>query len=148
TESRVLLAKDGASALRILAREDIGLVLLDVSMPHMDGYEVLRRIKANPLTADVSVMFITGLSDEADEERGLLLGAADYVQKPIRTSIVKARIRTHLKLAMQRRELERLSLQDGLTGIANRRYFDDMLERFSQKAYRDGEKLGVAILDV
>lgn len=147
-ECRLLLAKDGPSALNILAQEDVSLVLLDVSMPGMDGYEVLQRIKASSRTADVSVIFITGMSKEADEERGLLLGAADYVQKPIRPSIVKARIRVHLKLVMQRRELERLSLQDGLTGIANRRYFDDALDRSLRQAARDREALGIAIIDV
>lgn len=147
-ECRLLLAKDGVSALRILAQEDVSLVLLDVSMPGMDGYEVLRHIKATPETADTSVVFITAMSQETDEERGLLLGAADYVQKPIRPAIVLARIKVHLKLAMQRRELERLSLQDGLTGIANRRYFDDALERSLRRAARDAEPLGVAIFDV
>lgn len=147
-ECRVLLAKDGPSALSILAREDISLVLLDVSMPGMDGYEVLRQIKESPETADVAVVFITGMSEEADEERGLLLGAADYVQKPIRPAIVLARIKVHLKLVMQRRELERLSLQDGLTGIANRRYFDDALDRALRQSMRDRGTLGVAIVDV
>jgi diguanylate cyclase (GGDEF)-like protein len=147
-ECRLLLAKDGPSALNILMQEDVSLVLLDVSMPGMDGYEVLRRVRENPKTADTSVVFITGMSEEADEERGLLLGAADYVQKPIRPSIVRARIRVHLKLAAQRRELERLSLQDGLTGIANRRYFDDALNRTLRQAVRDRETLGLAIIDV
>ncbi|MXN52756.1 diguanylate cyclase [Shinella sp. AETb1-6] len=147
-ECRLLLAKDGPSALNILMQEDVSLVLLDVSMPGMDGYEVLRRVRENPKTADTSVVFITGMSEEADEERGLLLGAADYVQKPIRPSIVRARIRVHLKLAAQRRELERLSLQDGLTGIANRRYFDDALNRTLRQAARDRETLGLAIIDV
>lgn len=147
-ECRLLLAKDGTSGLNILEQADVSLVLLDVSMPGMDGYEVLRLIRSNPVTSDIGVIFITGLSEEADEERGLLLGASDYVQKPIRPAIVRARIKAHLKLAMQRRELERLSLQDGLTGIANRRYFDDALERALRQSARTGQPLGVAIFDV
>ncbi len=122
----------------------MSLVLLDISMPGMDGYEVLQQIKADERTADVGVIFITGQTDEADEERGLLLGATDYVSKPIRPAIVRARILAHLKLATQRRELERLSTQDGLTGIANRRHFDDAFERACRHAARRGEPISVA----
>lgn len=147
-ECRLLLAKDGPSALRRMLEEDISLVLLDISMPGMDGYEVLRQIKADCRIADISVIFITGQTEEADEERGLLLGAADYVSKPIRPAIVRARIRAHLRLAMQRRELARLSSQDGLTGIANRRHFDEALERACRHAARTGEPIGLAMIDV
>lgn len=147
-ECRVLQAKDGATGLQILAREDVHLVLLDVSMPGMDGYEVLGRIRGNPATADVAVIFVTGMSETADEERGLLLGAADYVSKPIRPAIVRARVQAHLKLALQRRALERLALVDGLTGIANRRFFDDALERTVRQAARASLPLGLAMIDV
>ncbi len=147
-ECRVLLAKDGPAGLQVLAEEDVSLVLLDVSMPGMDGYEVLRRIKSSPKTADVSVVFITGMSEVEDETRGLLLGAADYVQKPIRPAIVRARVQVHLKLAAQRRELERLSLFDALTNIANRRYFDEAFARAHRSAVRQGHCLGVALIDV
>src|SRR6202012_3349705 len=83
SECRLVLAKDGPSALQRMRDEDVSLVLLDVSMPGMDGYEVLAQLKANKRTSDIGVIFITGHSEEADEERGLLLGAADYVSKPI-----------------------------------------------------------------
>lgn len=145
---RILLAKDGPSGLGIVREEDISLILLDVSMPGMDGYEVLRRLKADPATAGIGVIFITGMAEQEDEEKGLLLGAADYVQKPVRPAIVRARVDVHLKLAAQRRELERLSLQDGLTGIANRRYFDDALERSLRMAARERRTLALAIMDV
>jgi diguanylate cyclase (GGDEF)-like protein len=148
-DARLVLAKDGPSALQRLAEEeDVSLILLDISMPGMDGYEVLSRVRADKRTADISVIFITGSTEAQDEERGLLLGAADYVSKPIRPAIVRARIRNHLKLAMQHRELERLSQQDGLTGIANRRHFDKALDRSCRHAHRTGETLGVAIFDV
>jgi diguanylate cyclase (GGDEF)-like protein len=148
-EGRLLLAKDGVSALQTMEREpDIALVLLDVSMPGMDGYEVLQRMRAMVELVNTPVIFITGMSQEADEERGLLLGAADYVQKPIRPAIVRARVQTHLKLAMQRRTLETMAMLDGLTGIANRRYFDEVLERSVRQALRAGTPLGLAIIDV
>lgn len=146
---RLLLAKDGPSALRRIDVEpDISLILLDVSMPDMDGYEVLRRLKADPRTADIGVIFITGQTDERDEERGLLLGAADYLPKPIRPAIVRARVRNHLKLAAQRRELAYLSHRDGLTGIANRRQFDLALEHAWRRGLRSGEPLCLAMIDV
>jgi diguanylate cyclase (GGDEF)-like protein len=147
-ECRLLLARDGKSALARLEEEDVSLVLLDVSMPKMDGYEVLRQIRANPRTRDISVIFITSQTDEADEERGLSLGASDYVTKPIRPAIVLARVRVHLKLAQQRRELMRLSTQDGLTGLANRRHFDETLQLACRQVTRSGGTLGLAIFDV
>lgn len=148
-ECRVLLAKDGPSALARVAEEpDICLILLDVSMPGMDGYEVLQHLRADPRTADIGVIFITGYTEEQNEERGLLLGAADYVSKPIRAAIVRARVRNHLKLAMQRRELERLSQQDGLTGIANRRHFDFALDQACRRGMRTDEPLCLAMIDV
>ncbi len=142
------LAKDGPSALQRLQEEDISLVLLDISMPGMNGYEVLAQIKSDEQTSDVGVIFITGHSDEADEERGLLLGAADYVSKPFRPAIVRARIQAHLNLVMQRRELERLSTHDGLTGIANRRRFDEAFDRACRSSARSGQPIGLALLDV
>lgn len=145
---RILMAKDGLSALQILSRERVDLVLLDVSMPGMDGYEVLRQAKANPETADVTVIFITGHTEEAEEERGLKLGASDYVQKPFRPAVVHARVMLHLKLAQQRRELERLALQDSLTGIANRRHFDMRLEQALRHAARGGKGIGLALFDI
>ncbi len=147
-ECRVILAKDGATALRRMQEEDISLVLLDVSMPGMDGYEVLRHIKADRHSSDIGVIFITGQTDVRDEERGLLLGAADYVPKPIRPAIVRARVQIHLRLATQRRELEKLSQQDGLTGIANRRYFDDAFQRAFNHGLRTGQPIGLAMIDV
>jgi diguanylate cyclase (GGDEF)-like protein len=148
-ECRVLLAKDGTSALqRVNEESDIDLILLDVSMPGMDGYEVLRRLRAEKRTADTAVIFITALTDEQDEEHGLSLGVLDYVFKPIRPVIVHARIRNHLKLVAQRKELERLATRDSLTGLANRRHFDQVLSLACRRATRTGEPLNLAMIDV
>lgn len=147
-ECRVILAKDGPSALQRTQEERVSLVLLDASMPGMDGYEVLRRLKADDRTAKIEVIFVTGQTDEQDEERGLLLGAVDYIAKPIRPALVRARVRNHLKLARQREELELLSLRDGLTGIANRRHFDMEFNRVCRHAARSGDSLSLAMIDV
>ncbi len=148
-ECRVLLAKDGESALRTVSLEpEIDLILLDVSMPDMDGYEVLRRLRAEKHTAETAVIFITALADEQDEEHGLSQGVVDYVSKPIRPVIVQARIRNHLRLVAHRKELERLATRDGLTGLANRRHFDHSLGLAFRRAARTGECLSVAMVDV
>lgn len=147
-DCRLLLARDGASALATLARQEVHLVLLDVSMGDMSGYEVLARMKADERSCAVPVIFITAMSEEAEEERGLLLGAADYVQKPIRPAIVRARVLTHLKLSLQRRELALMAARDGLTGIASRRAFDEALERATGAAVRHGTPLSLGLFDV
>lgn len=149
-EYRVLLAKDGLGALAHAQREapQLLLILLDVSMPGMSGYEVLSALRADERTAGIAVIFITGQSEDAAEEYGLSLGAADYVSKPIRPAIVRARVRNQIHLAQQKRTLERLAQIDGLTGLANRRHFDDMLDRAHRRSRRTGSPLGLALVDI
>ena len=147
---RVLLAKDGASALTIATREAhrLLLILLDVSMPGMNGYEVLAQLRNQESTAGIAIIFITGQSDAAAEEYGLRLGAADYVSKPVRPAVVSVRVRNQIDLALQRRALQRLAQVDGLTNLANRRHFDDMLQRTYRRCLRTGETLGLALIDI
>lgn len=149
-EYRVLLAKDGPGALAHAQREapQLLLILLDVSMPGMSGYEVLTALRADERTAGIAVIFITGQSEDAAEEYGLNLGAADYVSKPIRPAIVRVRVRNQIHLAQQKRTLERLAQIDGLTGLANRRHFDDMLDRAHRRCRRTGSPLGLALVDI
>jgi putative two-component system response regulator len=96
-------AKSGADAFTNMAKQVPDLVLLDVMMPGMDGYEVCKGIKADPRLNEVPVIFCTAMSDEADEVQGFKLGAADYLTKPVRPAVVLARVRTHLALADQHR---------------------------------------------
>lgn len=100
---RVRAANSGASALRAAATDPRpDLILLDVMMPELDGYEVLRQLLANPATHDIPVLFLTALADAGDEERGLGLGAADYIAKPIKPNVVLARVRTQLEASRAR----------------------------------------------
>ncbi|HLF97670.1 MAG TPA: two-component system response regulator [Methylococcaceae bacterium] len=100
---RVLAATTGECALRIAASEPRpDLILLDVMMPGLDGYAVLGRLRENPATHDIPVVFLTALSDEGDEERGLELGAVDYIAKPIKPAVVLARVRTQLEAKQAR----------------------------------------------
>ena len=96
---RTKVAREGETALRLSSMDSPpDLILLDVMMPGMDGYEVCRRLKENPKTFDIPVIFITARSDIEDEQRGLDLGAVDYITKPISPPILAARVRTHLRL--------------------------------------------------
>ncbi|MCC6129018.1 MAG: hybrid sensor histidine kinase/response regulator [Acidobacteria bacterium] len=101
-EVDALFATDGAGALAKAAQLAPDLILLDVDMPGMDGYEVCHRLKADPKTADIPVVFVTGMSQTQDEEKGLALGAIDYIAKPFQPAIVKARVRNHLELKRSR----------------------------------------------
>lgn len=147
-EHTVLLAKNGEQALERAARHLPDLILLDVMMPDLDGYEVLRRLRADPQTAHIAVIFISGLDRPEDEANGLKMGAADYIAKPFNATVVMARVTLHLELVRQRRLLERLAHIDGLTELANRRRFDELYATEWQRAQRNGRPLSLALLDI
>src|SRR5438067_2334775 len=96
---RVRAAKDGVGALQIAASDPLpDLILLDIVMPGIDGFEVCRRLKSNPATAAIPVIFLTGRTEHEDEQLGFELGAIDYISKPISPPVVRARVKTHLQL--------------------------------------------------
>lgn len=149
SDYRIRIASRGVDALRLAQLEpQPDLVLLDVMMPEMDGYEVCRRLKDNPETQGIPVVFVTACDDEADEERGLQLGAIDYIVKPFRLPIVKARVYNHAKLKQKNDMLEKLAMIDGLTDIPNRRNFDQTLDQEWRRAVREREPLGLIMADV
>ena len=153
---RVKVAIDGHGALDAVTTEPVpDLILLDIIMPGMDGLEVCRRIKSDPATAAIPILFLTSKSSDRDEVSGLETGASDYLVKPIRPSIVKARVKHHLALLFERRELEKtnrdilaLSQTDALTGIANRRRFDEFLAMEWARSQRGATPLGLVMIDV
>jgi len=148
-EFDVLVATDGPSALARAGgdmRPD--LILLDVIMPGMDGHEVCRRLKQDPETHDIPVIFISAMSEEDDEATGLQIGAVDYVTKPFAPAILKMRIRTHVELKRLRDHWQRLSTIDGLTQVANRRAFDDALAGAWRCGIRQQQPLALIIADV
>ena len=104
----VSVAKDGVSALEHVAKHLPDLILLDIVMPHMDGYEVCARLKEDPVTHHIPVIFLTVKDEEEDEAQGLALGAVDYITKPFSTMLVKARVRNHLLLKCHQDYLEEL----------------------------------------
>ena len=107
---RLLFAKSGEEALQLLQKEQPDLILLDVMMPGLTGFDVCERIKANPLTSSIPVIFVTALKDEMDETKGFEAGAVDYITKPISPAVVRARVKTHLSL-VQAQELKQTRLQ-------------------------------------
>jgi len=147
-EYTVLLARNGTQTLARAARHLPDLILLDVMMPDMDGYEVLRRLRADPHTEHISVIFISGLDRPEDEAAGLKMGAADYITKPFNATVVMARVALHLQVVRQRKLLERLANVDGLTELANRRRFDEVYEQEWGRAQRAGRPLSLALLDI
>jgi diguanylate cyclase (GGDEF)-like protein len=144
----IIPARSGAQALTLAVEQRPDLILLDVMMPGMDGYEVCRELKAGPDTRDIPVIFVTTLSDGQAEAFGLELGAVDYLTKPVQSAIVRARVRNHLELKQARDSLARQVLIDGLTGIANRRHFDEVLAAETRRTARSGRPLSVIMIDV
>jgi putative two-component system response regulator len=105
---QMLIAKNGNTALAIAQKANPSIILLDIMMPEMDGYEVCRRLKADKNTASIPVIFITALADDEDEAKGLGLGAVDYITKPINPQLVRARVHNHLELKRHQDHLEQL----------------------------------------
>ncbi|MBI5556831.1 MAG: response regulator [Deltaproteobacteria bacterium] len=128
----VAFTDSGVHALQLAAEDpQPDLILLDIMMPKMNGYEVCRQLKENEKTRDIPVMFITALIDDEDEEKGLALGAVDYIRKPFSMSIVKSRIRTHLELKQHRDDLQK---QTAELSALNAQLEKEILERKKTEA--------------
>jgi len=138
----------GAEALELAALTRPDLLVLDLSLPDLDGFEVCTRLQADPATRHIPVVFVTAHNDEAAEARGLALGAVDFIGKPIRPAIVRARVQTHLLLKRQGDVLRDLAYLDGLTGLHNRRAFDERLAAELRHAARDRTPLSLVMIDV
>jgi diguanylate cyclase (GGDEF)-like protein len=147
-DCEVYMATNGEQALAKTRALLPDLILLDVVMPGMSGHEVCQQIKADPLLADIAVIFVTAHYDEADEVRGFELGAADFIHKPINPIITRARVQNQLLLKQQRDQLRSIALMDGLTGIANRRKFEGALARNWLQCARDRAPLSLFMIDV
>jgi diguanylate cyclase (GGDEF)-like protein len=117
-------------------------------MPGMGGYEVCQRLKEQPETQHIPVIFVTGRTSENDEEKGLQLGAVDYITKPIRPAIVLARVTTHITLKQQRDALQKMALHDQLTELYNRRYLMEAADQKIAQSRRYKFPLCVLMLDV
>ncbi len=144
----VIVATNGEAALEKALSDPPDLILLDVMMSGLDGYEVCRRLKRNPVTRAIPVVFTTAKDAEEDEVVGLAAGAVDYVVKPFRLPILKARVKTHLELKRKTDILESLSFRDGLTGLNNRRRLDTVIADEWLRAIRNRRPLALVMLDL
>lgn len=147
-EFEVFMATDGIKAVKKAQELLPDLVLLDVVMPNLDGFEVCRILKSNPVTSAIPVIFITGNFNEADEITGFEVGGSDFIHKPINPVITRARVKTQLALKQQSDRLRSIALTDGLTGVANRRSFDRELASLWRQAQRNQLPLSLIMLDV
>jgi len=142
-------AKNGEQAIKRLTKKPLpDLILLDIMMPGMNGYEVCRKIKSDPSCRDIPVIFITVKDDEQDEAKGFDAGAADYITKPFRPLIVLARVRAHIEIKKRGDMLEELAGLDGLTGIPNRRQFDQFLDVEWKRSLRYRHRISLILTDV
>jgi len=138
-------AEKGIQAARTFKPD---LILLDIMMPGMSGFEVIKILKNEESTRDIPVIFLTGRGDVQDEELGFVLGAADYIKKPFSASIVMLRVAHQLKMQQLLREVYNLSVEDVLTGLGNRRHFNNVLMQEWQRSVRQQLPLGFMILDI
>ena len=141
----VMVALDGQSALDIAYEDELDLILLDIMMPNMDGYEVCERLKDNPRTKDIPVLFITARIDEDSIEKAYDAGGVDYITKPFKHRELLARVKTHLEIRGLINYLEFAASHDAMTGIFNRRKFFELAkERFKNSK----ENLYAIMIDI
>ncbi|HED35202.1 MAG TPA: diguanylate cyclase [Gammaproteobacteria bacterium] len=145
----IKVARSGAQCLDILVSgAAVDLILLDIEMPGMNGYEVCEKIKSDPQTSSVPIIFVTGKNDDEDQEKGLSLGAVDYIVKPIRAAIVAARVKTHVTLKRQHDRLQALAMRDQLTNLYNRHYFLEVANHKVARAIRHKGALSLLMIDI
>jgi diguanylate cyclase (GGDEF)-like protein len=144
----VYTAKDGAAGVRKATELVPDLILLDIIMPDISGYEVLAMLKKQEATRMIPVIFITGLTSGDEEEKALAYNAADFINKPFRPNVVKLRVRNQIRIVNQIRTIERLSMTDQLTEIPNRRSFDSRLNMEWRRAIREKTDISLLMLDI
>jgi diguanylate cyclase (GGDEF)-like protein len=147
-EHEVMFALDGPRALELARTQQPDLILLDALMPGMDGYALCQELLAAPETTDIPVIFVTALNLPEDETRALGAGAADFISKPVNAAVVRARVRTQLTVKRQRDALRALILLDALTGVANRRAFDERLAAEWRRCGRSHLPVALALVDI
>lgn len=124
------------------------LILLDIILPDANGFDVLTSLKSMEESRGIPVIIITGLVNDEDEERGFMLGAVDYIRKPFKNSIVRARVNTQIHIIKQLQTIEQLGLMDALTGISNRRAFDNQIRYEWERAIREQREISMTMLDI
>lgn len=141
-------AASGSEGLALARKEQPSLILLDIEMPGMDGFEVLKELKEAEMTKEIPVIFLTGVIDSAYEERGFLNGAVDYIVKPYNSNVVKVRAKTHIDLAECHKRMEKQLNIDALTGVHNRRGLEQYIENVANRAVQGQTILSMLMVDI
>lgn len=144
----LVIAKSGEQALKRVEVQAPDLILLDICMPDMDGYTVFEHIRAMTGNTKIPVIFITAMRSPEEEIKGLKMGAVDYITKPFTPSIVEVRVANQIEAKRNRDELERLNRTDALTGISNRRCFDEFITRQRESTVRSETSLSIIMVDI
>ncbi|MCL1935267.1 MAG: diguanylate cyclase [Defluviitaleaceae bacterium] len=144
----VLATKSGKTGISIAIDQKPDIILLDIIMPEIDGYEVLKELKNNNATRHIPVIFISGLNTEEDEEKGLILGAVDYIAKPFSATIVNLRINNQIRMLKQMETIERLSKTDILTNLPNRAAIEDVLKIAWERSRQNLSPLTILMIDI
>jgi diguanylate cyclase (GGDEF)-like protein len=148
-DHEVFMATSGEEALDFCRHNRLpDLILLDVVMPEMDGLEVCRQLRTEAATADIPIIFVTSQSDPVDETRALEAGGVDFITKPVNPAVVRARVKTQLTLKTQGDLLRTMAFIDGLTGVANRRRFDEALQAEWRRCRRSASPLALIMIDI
>ena len=144
----ILMATSGKQAIKVCQDNLPDLILLDVMMPEQDGLETCRQLKADKILADIPVIFVTGLQHQTDEDSCWEAGGVDFIQKPFNANTLRNRVKVHLTLKRQADLLRSMAYLDGLTGIYNRRYFDDLLQNQLAQHRRKHSPLAILLVDI
>ncbi|MDH4608999.1 diguanylate cyclase [Pseudomonas sp. BN102] len=147
-QGQILFATSGETGIRLAQQQQPTLILLDVEMSGMNGYEVCAALKNDPATQDCAVIIVTANTGMEYEIKALEAGAVDFITKPFNPPVVRARVQTHLRLQRQTTLMRQLANRDGLTGLYNRRYFDEALSLEFERHRRQRLPLAVALIDV
>lgn len=147
-EYDIISSFNGEDGYKMAVAQSPDLIISDVLMSPIDGYDICRLLKQNPLTQNIPVIFISALDEMENEKKGLEIGAIDYITKPFSEPIVKIRVKNHLELKKNRDLLSELSSIDGLTGVYNKRYFEKLIKQLWDKAKIHKICLSVLMLDI
>ncbi|HWU85143.1 MAG TPA: diguanylate cyclase, partial [Rhodocyclaceae bacterium] len=142
------MATSGEDALRLCEAHQPDLILLDIQMPGLSGFEVCERLKERAVTHNIPIIFVTAQTTANEETRALRGGAVDFIAKPFNPDVVKARVRTHVQLKQQSDLLRTLAFVDPLTGLANRRRFEENLRAEWRRCQRHRMPLALIMIDV
>ncbi len=144
----ICFATSGEEAIETARKVQPDIILLDIIMPGLNGFEVCEQLKQDTLLADIPIIFTTGLNDVEDEMRGLSLGAIDYVTKPVKPATLRARVGNHVEMKRMRDQLAQIAVTDALTGLSNRRHMEQKLGSEVARLARTESWLSVIMLDI